>query len=50
MPWTMQYKSMEEWKIVFRNCGLHILESEFIGISDFPRMKQGITSKFILMR
>lgn len=46
MPWTMQYKSMEEWESLFEEIGFRVQKSDFIGITDLPRIKRGMTAGF----
>ena len=44
MPWTFQYKSMEEWKELIESVGFHEKESHFLGAIKHRKRKQGMTA------
>lgn len=44
MPWTMQYKSMEEWKTLIESVGFQERESHFLGAIKHRKRKQGMTA------
>jgi len=44
MPWTLQYRSMEEWKILVESVGFREKESHFLGAIKHRKRKQGMTA------
>ncbi|KKR20196.1 MAG: hypothetical protein UT50_C0020G0007 [Candidatus Moranbacteria bacterium GW2011_GWA2_39_41] len=44
MPWTMQYKSMEEWRDLIVSVGFVEKESHFLGAIKHRKRKQGMTA------
>jgi len=43
MPWTLNYKSMEEWESIAGSAGFHLVESHFLGAIKKRKRKQGMT-------
>jgi SAM-dependent methyltransferase len=44
MPWTFEYRSLEEWRREIESFGFIKNEEYFFGIAENERLKQGITS------
>jgi SAM-dependent methyltransferase len=44
MPWTMEYKSTDEWARIITGRGFRTEKELFLGITESGRLKQGITS------
>jgi len=44
MPWTLQYRSMEEWTTLIQSVGFQEEESHFLGAIKHRKRKQGMTA------
>jgi SAM-dependent methyltransferase len=44
MPWTFEYKSMEEWRKLLKDYGFELDEEYAFGLIDSKRLKQGLTT------
>lgn len=50
MPWTMQYKSIEQWRDLLVSVGFTEKESHFLGAIKHRKRKQGMTAELIFLR
>jgi ubiquinone/menaquinone biosynthesis C-methylase UbiE len=50
MPWTLQYKSMEEWRDLIESVGFREKEARFLGAIKHRKRKQGMTAELIFSR
>jgi ubiquinone/menaquinone biosynthesis C-methylase UbiE len=50
MPWTLQYRSMEEWKKIIESVGFKEKKSHFLGAIKHRKRKQGMTAELIFLR
>ncbi len=50
MPWTLQYRSMEEWKALIEAVGFQEKAAHFLGAIKHRKRKQGMTVELIFLR
>lgn len=50
MPWTLQYKSIEQWRELIESVGFKEKESHFLGAIKHRKRKQGMTAELTFFK